>query len=107
MTLATAIPATSLSTCSLCGLTTRHPLTNEQGDVFCCPSCREVAALLAEAPAQSAAQVANGEHAENVTRSQRHVVFLVRVAGERRTQTHKRRRQCRDEFYSGANQHHV
>lgn len=56
-----------LSTCSLCGLTTRHPLTNEQGDVFCCPSCREVAALLAEAPAQTVAQIANGGHAENVT----------------------------------------
>lgn len=56
-----------LSTCSLCGLTTLHPLTNGQGDVFCCPSCREVAALLAESPAQPAAQIANGENVGNVT----------------------------------------
>jgi Cu+-exporting ATPase len=53
MTIATtAVPSKSktLVTCSLCELTTYHPLTNAQGDVFCCPSCREVAALLAEAP---------------------------------------------------------
>ena len=58
-----------LSTCSLCGLTTLHPLTNGQGDVFCCPSCREVAALLAESPAQPAAQIANSENVGNVTLS--------------------------------------
>lgn len=51
--LATASTTKTLTTCSLCGLTTLHPLTNTQGDVFCCPSCREVAALLAEAPAMS------------------------------------------------------
>lgn len=34
----------------MCGLTTLHPLTNKGGGVFCCPSCREVAALLAESP---------------------------------------------------------
>ncbi|MCP4422991.1 MAG: cation-translocating P-type ATPase, partial [Chloroflexi bacterium] len=34
--------------CVLCGLTTSHPLTNEAGDVFCCPACLEVSALLAE-----------------------------------------------------------
>lgn len=39
--------------CSLCGLTTLHPLANQRGDLFCCPSCREVAALLAEAPAET------------------------------------------------------
>ncbi|MBV6396743.1 MAG: putative copper-importing P-type ATPase A [Anaerolineales bacterium] len=47
----------TLVACSLCGLTTLHPLANDAGDVFCCPSCREVAALLAEgavaAPARS------------------------------------------------------
>ena len=42
--------AKSISTCTVCGLTTLHPLNNKQGDVFCCPSCREVAALLAESP---------------------------------------------------------
>ena len=42
--------AKSLSTCTVCGLTTLHPLTNKQGEVFCCPSCREVAALLEESP---------------------------------------------------------
>ena len=53
MILAASAPVKSktLVTCSLCELTTYHPLTNKQGDVFCCPSCREVAALLAEAPA--------------------------------------------------------
>jgi heavy metal translocating P-type ATPase len=51
MTLATtASPSKSLVSCSLCGLTTLHPLANQAGDVFCCPSCREVAALLAESP---------------------------------------------------------
>lgn len=35
-------------TCELCGLPTRHPLHDEQGRTFCCPSCRDVAALLAE-----------------------------------------------------------
>ncbi|HSG45367.1 MAG TPA: heavy metal translocating P-type ATPase [Anaerolineales bacterium] len=47
----------ALLTCSICGLTTMHPLTNKQGDVFCCPSCREVAALLAESPLDEAKQV--------------------------------------------------
>jgi heavy metal translocating P-type ATPase len=68
MTLATtASHPKSLAVCSLCGLTTLHPLTNERGDVFCCPSCREVAALLAENPAgvQEQAQI-QGE-AQNVT----------------------------------------
>ena len=69
MTLATTVPIKSktLVTCSLCGLTTLHPLTNTQGDVFCCPSCREVAALLADAPAKPIAQSVNKENAENVT----------------------------------------
>jgi len=66
MTLAT-IPAKTIVTCSLCGLTTLHPLTNDRGEVFCCPSCREVAALLAEAPAQPIAQGENRELAENIT----------------------------------------
>ncbi|HMS00625.1 MAG: cation-translocating P-type ATPase [Anaerolineales bacterium] len=56
-----------LSTCSLCGLTTLHPLTNEQGDVFCCPSCREVAALLAETPSNPVTKTASAENAENIT----------------------------------------
>ena len=66
MTLATSIsPAKTISTCSLCGLTTLHPLSNEAGDVFCCPSCREVSALLAESPAAPAV-IADEANAENV-----------------------------------------
>ena len=57
-----------ITACSLCGLTTLHPLTNEAGDVFCCPSCREVSALLAESPAAPAV-IANEADAENVTLS--------------------------------------
>lgn len=61
-------PTTKLLTaCSLCGLTTLHPLMNEQGAVFCCPSCREVAALLAEAPPTLAAKTANAEKTETIT----------------------------------------
>jgi heavy metal translocating P-type ATPase len=64
MNLASASPVKTktLTTCSLCGLTTLHPLSNDNGDVFCCPSCREVAALLAESPAveQNQAQVPEG-----------------------------------------------
>ncbi len=68
MTIATASsPVKSLSTCSLCGLTTLHPLTNSAGDVFCCPSCREVAALLAESPAGELEQVQVKGEAQNVT----------------------------------------
>ena len=67
MTLATtASPAKSLTTCSLCGLTTLHPLTNERGGVFCCPSCKEVSALLEESPAKPNV-LANEANAENVT----------------------------------------
>lgn len=62
----TASPAKSLSTCSLCGLTTLHPLTNDRGDVFCCPSCKEVSALLDESPAKLTI-LANETDAENVT----------------------------------------
>jgi len=64
MYLASASPVKTktITTCSLCGLTTLHPLSNDNGDVFCCPSCREVAALLAESPAveQHQAQVPEG-----------------------------------------------
>ena len=69
MALATAPPAKArtLATCTLCGLTTLHPLTNEKGDVFCCPSCREVSALLAEAPTISIPKIANNADAENIT----------------------------------------
>jgi heavy metal translocating P-type ATPase len=67
MTLATtASPVKSLSTCSLCGLTTLHPLANDRGDVFCCPSCKEVSALLEESPARSTV-IANEANAENIT----------------------------------------
>lgn len=62
----TASSTNTFSSCSLCGLTALHPLTNEQGDVFCCPSCREVAALLAESTASPAA-VSNEANAENIT----------------------------------------
>lgn len=57
----------TLVACSLCGLTTLHPLTNEQGDVFCCPSCREVAALLAESPVVETSETVNEEDVQNVT----------------------------------------
>lgn len=66
MTLATASPAKSLSTCSVCGLTTLYPLTNKAGDVFCCPSCREVAALLAESPLEEKGQAKVQGRSENV-----------------------------------------
>ena len=69
-----ASPAKTITSCSLCGLTTLHPLANERGDVFCCPSCRAVAALLAEAPAEAprdASEAAAGSkvkgEAKNVT----------------------------------------
>ncbi|MDP1546661.1 MAG: cation transporter, partial [Anaerolineales bacterium] len=68
MTLATtASRSKSLVTCTLCGLTTLHPLTNKVGDVFCCPSCREVAALLAESPAIEQKQAQVEGRSENVT----------------------------------------
>lgn len=68
MTLATtSSPAKSLVTCSLCGLTTLHPLMDKAGDVFCCPSCREVAALLAETPAWEQEQIQVEGRSENVT----------------------------------------
>ncbi len=67
MTFATANSAVtkSLTTCSLCGLTTLHPLTNSAGDLFCCPSCKEVSALLAESPAIPTV-IPNKENAENI-----------------------------------------
>ncbi len=43
--------------CTLCGLSTHHPLLDDAGHIFCCPACREVSMLLAEqdaAPAPSA-----------------------------------------------------
>jgi heavy metal translocating P-type ATPase len=64
---ATTSHSKSLVTCSLCGLTTLHPLTNKAGDVFCCPSCREVAALLAESPLEEAKQVEVRGEAQSVT----------------------------------------
>ncbi len=66
MTTASISPARTIATCSLCGLTTLHPLTNERGDVFCCPSCKEVSALLEETPAAPAVLV-NEADAENIT----------------------------------------
>lgn len=57
----------TLSTCSLCGLTTLHPLTNERGDIFCCPSCKEVAALLAEPVVQATAQNVKAVNIQNLT----------------------------------------
>jgi heavy metal translocating P-type ATPase len=64
MNLASASPlkTKTITICCLCGLTTLHPLSNDSGDVFCCPSCREVAALLAESPAveQNQAQALEG-----------------------------------------------
>ncbi|GJQ36373.1 MAG: copper-exporting P-type ATPase A [Anaerolineaceae bacterium] len=67
MTLAASISSIkSLSTCSLCGLSTLHPLTNDRGDVFCCPSCKEVSALLEESPAKPTV-LANVADVENLT----------------------------------------
>ncbi len=62
------------TTCTLCGLPTLHPITDQQGGVFCCPACREVAHLLQDsstpAPAtEAAAQGTAPEAAENVTLS--------------------------------------
>ncbi|MBL0348341.1 cation-translocating P-type ATPase [Candidatus Villigracilis affinis] len=56
----------TLTACSLCGLTTLHPLCNDNGDVFCCPSCREVAALLAESPTVEQNQVTAEGRSEEV-----------------------------------------
>jgi heavy metal translocating P-type ATPase len=64
---ATASHSKSLVTCSLCGLTTMHPLTNQAGDIFCCPSCREVATLLAESPLGEAKQAEVKGEAQSVT----------------------------------------
>ena len=61
--------AKSLAICSLCGLPTFHPLTNDKGDAFCCPSCREVAALLAESPAKPITTTADQANAESITMS--------------------------------------
>ncbi len=71
MNLASASPANikTLTACSLCGLTTLHPLSNDNGDVFCCPSCREVAALLAESPAVEQKQAQASERSESVVLS--------------------------------------
>ncbi|MBK8782756.1 MAG: cation transporter [Anaerolineales bacterium] len=71
MNLASASPvkAKTLTACSLCGLTTLHPLSNDNGDVFCCPSCREVAALLAESPAVEQNQTQVSERSESVVLS--------------------------------------
>ena len=66
MTTASISSTRVLVPCSLCGLTTLHPLTNERVDVFCCPSCREVSALLEESPAAPAVPV-NEADAERVT----------------------------------------
>ena len=66
MVTATASSTKSLSTCSVCGLTTLHPFTNQNGDVFCCPSCREVAALLAESPLVEEKKVQVDGRVENV-----------------------------------------
>lgn len=36
--------------CSLCGLPAYHPLKGQEGEVFCCHACQEVAILLQETP---------------------------------------------------------
>jgi heavy metal translocating P-type ATPase len=63
---ASSVKTKTLTTCSLCGLTTLHPLTNDNGDVFCCPSCREVAALLVESLAVDQNQAQVPERSENL-----------------------------------------
>ena len=44
--------------CNLCGLTTVVPIFDDAGQLFCCPACREVSALLAaRLPAEKPRQV--------------------------------------------------
>ncbi|HMQ33316.1 MAG TPA: cation transporter, partial [Chloroflexaceae bacterium] len=53
--------------CSLCGLPAAHPLADGAGRPFCCPACREVAALLAEAAPEAAPADPAPAAAEQVT----------------------------------------
>ena len=40
------VATAATQSCILCGLPAPHPLTNDTGDIFCCPACREVLGLL-------------------------------------------------------------
>ena len=44
--------------CALCGLSTAHPIRDEQGAQYCCPACREVSALLKDTPTNAATETA-------------------------------------------------
>ena len=48
--------AQGVTTCTLCGLSTAHPLFDDAGRAFCCPACLEVARLLQEDAQPSAAR---------------------------------------------------
>ncbi|WP_420628251.1 heavy metal translocating P-type ATPase [Candidatus Leptofilum sp.] len=48
--------------CDLCGLPAWHPILGENGETFCCPSCREVSSLLREAePILPGVEIEGGE----------------------------------------------
>lgn len=47
--------------CALCGLSTAHPLIDEAGRAFCCPSCREVDRLLSQPVKKSEIQTAESQ----------------------------------------------
>lgn len=53
--------------CDLCGLPSRHPLTDEEGHAFCCPACLEVSTLLREDVADSPAPATAAEMGETET----------------------------------------
>ena len=55
-------------TCALCGLFTNYPLPNDAGQLFCCPACREVSALLAkDGDTQAAGPVATAAEPATTT----------------------------------------
>ena len=51
----------SAAVCDLCGLPAWQPLVSENGQTFCCPSCREVSELLGEAAVPVEVELARGE----------------------------------------------
>ncbi|MFN8494737.1 MAG: cation-translocating P-type ATPase [Caldilineaceae bacterium] len=53
--------------CALCGLPTLYPLPDEAGQLFCCPACRAVSALLATDAKQSAPLAVSGDPTAQAT----------------------------------------
>jgi len=49
--------------CALCGLPTAYPISDEAGNAFCCPACREVSALLSGDGGETTAAVEVTEQA--------------------------------------------